>query len=91
MGLMLGEASSLCFFKVKQRVILDRPRGRRRARSAWRGEEIEGDDEDEHDWEKTRYFSIVLVVVVVLDRPGVAKKSRATTRTSTIGEGGVIS
>jgi hypothetical protein len=27
------------------RLFLDRPRGRRRSRSAWRGEETEGDDD----------------------------------------------
>ena len=55
-------------------------------RSFWCGEEIEGDDEDEHDWGSRGYFLIVLVVVVVLGRPGAANKPRATTSTSTIGE-----
>jgi hypothetical protein len=32
------------------------------------------------------YFLIVLVIVVVLARPGAAKQPRATTRTTTIGE-----
>jgi hypothetical protein len=29
---------------------------------AWRGQEIEGDDEDDDDWEKSGYFVIVLVL-----------------------------
>jgi hypothetical protein len=37
-------------YEGETRLFLDRPRGRRRSRSALRGEEIERDDELEHDW-----------------------------------------
>ncbi len=39
----------------KSGVFRDRPRGRRRPRSAWRGHEIE--DEDDDDWEKSGYLA----------------------------------
>jgi hypothetical protein len=62
----------------KTRVFLNRPRSRRRPRSAWRGEEIEGDDDDEDDWEKTRVF---------LNRPRGRRRPRSAWRGEEI-EGG---